>query len=251
MSKIKTNIKSVTIDFWDTIFVYPDIKDVLTRRVAFFYSIFSKYDKNISKEKTFDLVVSIYSFFEKIWNEEFRTPIAREMILYTIEEAGLQNRVTEEDIVSLTKFNEEFIRRNEEILLIENADKVIKQLYNKGYDLIIISDTGFEPGTELRKILLEHDLLKYFTYTIFSDEAGFSKPDKQAFQLALDKSKKSITFANMLHIGDREEKDIIGANSVGMQSILFAGTRDDDFEKSTADYKVKSWMEILEIFEDK
>ena len=244
-------INTITIDFWDTIFVYPDIKDVLQHRVTFFYDIFLKYDKEILLEKTSDAVISIYSFFEEIWYGEKRTPSAEEMILYTIDKVGLKDKVSRDDIVKLTKFNEEFIRKNEDIELIKDADIVIKKLFEKGYTLIIISDTGFEPGTELKKILIKHDLLKYFSYMIYSDEAGFSKPDKKAFQLALEKSSlnnKSVNFKNMIHIGDREDKDILGANSCGMQSILFAGTRDNDFDDSKATFRVKSWLEILDFF---
>lgn len=242
-------IKTITIDFWDTIFIYPNIKTVLQKRVNFFYKIFSKYNNKISKLDTQEAVISIYTFFEKIWYEEKRTPSAKEMILYTIDKVGLKGKLSEKNIISLTIFNEQYILKNEKITLIKDADIVIKKLYEKGYSLIIISDTGFEPGTELKKILLKHDLLKYFTYLIFSDEVGFSKPDTKAFQLAQEKSfDNTCHFNNMIHIGDREDKDVLGAKSAGMQSILFAGTRDEDYEKTTADYKVKSWLKILEIF---
>ena len=244
----KKDIRTITIDFWDTIFVYPDIEPILKIRVEYYHNIFRKYN-NITKKQTYDTVVSIYSFFEKIWNEEHRTPSTKEMIIYTTDKLNLQGLISTKEIDDLVTFNEELIGKSDNLVLIKDADVIIKKLFDYGYDLIIISDTGFEPGRELRKMLLKYDLLKYFTFTIFSDETGFSKPDKQAFQLALDKSSKKISdFGNMIHIGDREDKDILGANSAGMQSILFAGTRDNDYETTIANFKVKSWLEIGEIF---
>jgi FMN phosphatase YigB (HAD superfamily) len=51
----------------------------------------------------------------------------------------------------------------------------------------------------------------------------------------------------MIHIGDRENKDIAGARSFGMQAVLFTGFRDDDLKITTADFTAGSWKEILNL----
>ena len=51
----------------------------------------------------------------------------------------------------------------------------------------------------------------------------------------------------MIHIGDREAKDIEGARSAGMKSILFTGFRDDDLKGTKADFTASDWNEILSI----
>ena len=48
----------------------------------------------------------------------------------------------------------------------------------------------------------------------------------------------------MIHIGDREEKDIKGAKALGMSTILFTGFRDNYKAITTADVIASSWDEI-------
>ena len=230
------NLKTITFDFWDTIFIYPDCPEILIERVDFTDNIFKKY--GIEYQQTKKLVTSIYPFFDKIWHNEKRTPSTPEMMNYIISEAGIE--INNDEFNSLVLFNETLIP-GKNIEIIEGVKNTIIEL-SKKYKLAIISDTGFEPGRELRKLLQQFELKKYFDYEVFSNECGCSKPDIKTYQLAAQKTDTNLS--QMLHIGDRENKDIKGAKAAGMKSILFAGSRDKDYNITTADYKIKRWNEI-------
>ena len=233
------NIKTITLDFWDTITKYPFTEDIFMERVGYAHNIFQQYD--LSLDRTIELMRSIYTHFEEIWMKEHRTPTTAEMFKNLEKNSGV--KFSEEHFNELVTYNEnlvpaKYFKIDTEII------KAIKELAQK-YKIILISDTGFEPGEALRKAISSTGLKDIFKYEVFSDETGYSKPDKRAFELASRISETDLT--DMIHIGDREEKDIKGAKSVGMHSILYTGFRDTDKEITTADHIVSSWDEILEL----
>ncbi|OQY33827.1 MAG: hypothetical protein B6243_06150 [Anaerolineaceae bacterium 4572_5.2] len=80
------------------------------------------------------------------------------------------------------------------------------------------------PGRGLRKLLEQENMLQYFKYCIFSDEAGASKPSPRIFEQAAQKLKTPLS--QIVHIGDRESNDIAGPLAMGMQAILYTGLID-------------------------
>lgn len=88
--------------------------------------------------------------------------------------------------------------------------------------LSILSNTGFIRGKILRKVLNNIGIDVYFDFQIYSDEVGFSKPNKEIFDLMLNKITKNrkIHLSDIVHIGDNPKADIIGASSIGIHSLL-------------------------------
>ena len=82
----------------------------------------------------------------------------------------------------------------------------IKELHGK-YKLGVISDTIFSSGRVLRKLLQANDLEQYFDVFIFSDEVGCSKPDPTLLAAA---EGLGVDVTEIVHIGDRDTKDIKG-----------------------------------------
>lgn len=233
------NIKAVTVDFWDTIAPYPFTEEIFQERVEHSSRIFGKYD--ITFETSEKLMRSIYDHFEDIWHNHRRTPTTPEMFRHIEKIIG--TAFDEQDFSELVSFNESLITEKYFDLRADVADSIRK--LSEKYKIIIISDTGFEPGRELRKALDKNDLLDRFHYGVFSDETGYSKPDERAFRLASEKA--GCRTDEMVHIGDREDKDILGARSSGMHSILFTGFRNDDAERTTAEFVAETWTELVDI----
>ena len=233
------NIKTITLDFWDTITKYPFTEEIFMERVDHAYNILKQYDKSL--DRTIELMRSIYIHFEEIWINEHRTPTTAEMFKNLESNSGV--KFSEEHFNELVTYNENLVPKKYFKIDTEIITS-IKELSQK-YKIILISDTGFEPGKALRKAIAGTGLKDIFKYEVFSDETGYSKPDPRAFELASRVSETDLT--DMIHIGDREEKDIKGARSVGMYSILYTGFRDTDKEITTADHIVSSWDEILEL----
>jgi putative hydrolase of the HAD superfamily len=88
-------------------------------------------------------------------------------------------------------------------------------LKSKGYHLGVISDgITIKQWEKLIRLGLHH----FFDEVVTSEEAGVAKPDERIFQLALDRmgcqAQKSIM------IGNKFDKDILGAINIGMSAIL-------------------------------
>ncbi|MBN1971852.1 MAG: HAD family hydrolase [Candidatus Delongbacteria bacterium] len=232
------NIKTITLDFWDTIFRYPFSEEIFLKRVDFTYEDLKDY---VSYQVIYQEIKHQYVFFQMIWDKEHRTPTTNEMFTNTFIRLGIEP--SPELLAKQIKFYEELIL-SEEIEPIDGVESILKYL-SKKYKLVIISDTGFEPGNILREILTKFNFLRYFSGFVFSNEVGSSKPNENMFKKAL--SYTGSKFSESIHIGDRENKDIEGALNCGMKAILFAGEREDDFETSKATYKIKSWKEIYNL----
>jgi putative hydrolase of the HAD superfamily len=99
---------------------------------------------------------------------------------------------------------------------------------SRRYPLGIVSDAVVTPGLQLRRILQDVGLLHFFTVTVFSDEAGHSKPAAQVFHRAA--AGLGVPVQGLVHIGDRSDKDIAGAEGVGARGVLYTGCKDRGHE---------------------
>jgi HAD superfamily hydrolase (TIGR01509 family) len=70
----------------------------------------------------------------------------------------------------------------------------------------------------LRNILSEHELDSLFDLVLISSEVGMAKPDKEMFELALDKL--GVTAGETIFIDD-QQKNIDAAEKIGIRSIRF------------------------------
>lgn len=76
--------------------------------------------------------------------------------------------------------------------------------------------TDFTSDLQYKK--LEHlKLDNYFTAMVSSEEAGIEKPARQIFELALEKL--SLSPKEVCMVGDNYEKDILGAQEMGIDAI--------------------------------
>jgi putative hydrolase of the HAD superfamily len=81
----------------------------------------------------------------------------------------------------------------------------------------IICNTGLTPGTELRRLLSQLGVAKYFHAMIFSNEVCIRKPDKRIFCLAAQALKTRPE--EVVHVGDNLKADAWGAKNAGFKAI--------------------------------
>ena len=102
--------------------------------------------------------------------------------------------------------------------------KVLQSLKQSECSTIsLLSNTGFIKGQTLRRVLHTLELDAFLDFQLYSDEVGFSKPNPFFFQLMLDKVKKpgtNITLDDIIHVGDNPVADVVGAQQMGIQSLL-------------------------------
>jgi putative hydrolase of the HAD superfamily len=99
---------------------------------------------------------------------------------------------------------------------------LFKEIVEQEKTISILSNTGFIKGETLRKLMSHYDLENYFSFQIYSDETGFSKPKKEIFQLVYNEIKRfnSIEKKKVLHIGDNQIADFDGAIKFGFDALL-------------------------------
>ena len=91
--------------------------------------------------------------------------------------------------------------------------------------LSILSNTGFIKGETLRKVMVNLGLHDFFSFQLYSDEEGMSKPNQTLFNLMIQNVKdcnktKQIKPEIIIHIGDTPKADIEGAEAAGLKSLL-------------------------------
>lgn len=237
-------IKVVTIDFWNTLFDSSNGNERNLYRISEMKNEISRMGKFIPEEKYNDILKESWEYFNDIWRNQLRTPTADESRKFFWEKLNLP-----EDGEATERILKTFA---ESILyyppnLVKGAKEALEEL-SKDYRLAIISDTGFSPGSVLRRLLYENDILSYFCSFSFSDETEVAKPHAQAFLKILEEL--DVEPHNALHVGDIEDTDIKGAKAIGMYAVRFNGdpTASLNLNKANntiADFMSDSWKEIV------
>lgn len=128
----------------------------------------------------------------------------------------------------------------------EGVEETLEAL-NGEYRMGIISDTGVTPSSIIREHLEGHELLHYFTSTVFSDEVGYCKPDPKAFEKALNELKARPEEA--VHVGDLLRTDVAGAKRIGMKAVWVSDTGDYPRGEYSPDFVIKRLPELLDVIE--
>ena len=107
-------------------------------------------------------------------------------------------------------------------LIYPKIQTLFKQIVDEEKTLSILSNTAFIKGLTLRKLMSHYELENYFSFQIYSDETGFSKPSQEMFKLVYNeiKSFKSLEKKEVLHIGDNKIADYNGAIEFGFDALL-------------------------------
>jgi putative hydrolase of the HAD superfamily len=123
--------------------------------------------------------------------------------------------------------------------LFEGAIEVLEYLYAK-YELHIITN-GFE---EVQYRKMESSFIsKYFKHIITSERVGVKKPNPAIFNFAMQLS--GAKSSESIMIGDNFEADILGAKSVGMQTVFCDFNGEIATEEVITISKLKQLKDIL------
>ena len=219
---------AITFDLWDTVF--DDDSDEPKRLAAGLPT------KKVARRDLVHAALAAHSAidravldaaydtadaaFNQVWNQQSVTWSVAERLGVLLK--GLGRSLPEAEFDALVAAHEEM-----EVLiqpsLAPGIVPAIRALHGR-YPLGVISDTVFSPGSSLRRILAGHDLLDCFDALVFSDEAGWSKPAPALFARAA--AGLGVPITRLVHIGDRESKDVDGPHRVGARAILTTVVKD-------------------------
>jgi putative hydrolase of the HAD superfamily len=238
------SLKLITIDFWNTLF---DSENGFARNQFRLNSLKSEIEAlgyTITEKEFNPAIEASWGYFHNIWRNEHRTPSTASTVEFLFDYLNLPKKP--EIIENVAEAFGDCIIYHPPNLL-PGAKQALEELKKSGYELGIVSDTGFSPGKTLRKVLYDAGIYNYFSEFSFSDETGYSKPSKESFLAILNKYQ--IEPHVSLHIGDIEETDIVGAKKLGMKAIKFIGDKTSTFvsknNHSIADAICKDWSEVV------
>ena len=134
-----------------------------------------------------------------------------------------------------------FITRRHEIELFDGVKESLENL-SKKYILGVLTNGNAD--------VYRFDIGKYFKFSISSLEAKNSKPNRAHFDKAIELV-DGIQFNQILHIGDHQINDILGAYNLGIDTLWFNNNNEkwsQDFPKPD---EFKSWDILPKIIENK
>lgn len=230
-------IRAITFDLWDTVFV--DDSDEPKRAVQGLESKpaerrnlvhqFLQRHEPISKELVEAAYNTVDAAFRNVWYGQNITWTVRERLSVLLK--GLKRDLPTAELDELVRLHEEMELEVRPDLAAGVAEAL--QNLNGKYRMGVISDAIFSPGRALRQLLAHYDILKFFDAFVFSDEIGCAKPDASVFEAAArDLCVKS---GEIVHIGDRESKDIEGPRAIGARAVLCTVVKDRGGKNSKAD----------------
>ena len=243
------NVSAVTFDLWDTIII--DDSDEPKRSAG---GLLSKYMtrrelvwKFLEKHEPIDRVMVDVAYaaadaaFRKVWYGHSCTWPVNERLEVVLK--GLGRTLPEQEMAELVRLHEEMELEIQPDLAPGIVD-AIKELHTK-YKLGVISDTIFSSGRVLRELLKANDIEQYFDVFIFSDEIGCSKPDPRTFTAAAEGLGVDIT--KIVHIGDRDTKDIKGPQNLGAKGIYTTVVTDRGSSDTSADAICRDYKDLAGI----
>jgi putative hydrolase of the HAD superfamily len=103
--------------------------------------------------------------------------------------------------------------------LVPGIDHVLHGLRERGTKIALVSDTHRRNAPN---VLGQHGLYDLFDAFAISQEIGVEKPDARIFRNALDKLQITVgDYRRVAMVGNNLERDIAGANALGLVSIWF------------------------------
>ncbi len=244
-------IQAISFDFWDTIAIDDSDEEkrkeygLPSKRKFRESRLFLSLQKKQPHISLTDIQTAIQKCdleFKNIWTSEMKTWTVKERLSRTFQILGVPSSPSIELIEEF-----ESLEVDTPPDPIPGVLEVLHDLKSQ-YKLGIISDTIYTPGRGLRKILDAWGALELFDSLVFSDEIGASKPSQVVFQKTIEDFE--IEPNTLLHVGDREEKDIFGAQRFGSKSALcLASQKRIDPRKSQANFHFDNYSQFIHLLE--
>lgn len=133
-----------------------------------------------------------------------------------------------------------------QVFLIDGALELIQALHGK-IPLVIVTN-GI--GVVQHKRLGNSGLKPFIELMVVSEECGYSKPDRRIFDYTfeqLNRVKTSKRDSKVLMIGDKLETDILGANTVEIDSCWFNPDQTRNTTAIEPTYEIHSIYDVLKI----
>ncbi len=136
--------------------------------------------------------------------------------------------------------------------LFEGAQKMMHTLHERGYRIALVADGRVESFANITKF---YDLDKCFEAKAISEAVGCCKPDRRMFDKAMQDM--GLTYEadsnRILMVGNNLKRDILGANKLGIISVLIdispRYNMVPENEDETPDFIIHKPLELIDLVE--
>ena len=229
-------IRAITFDFWRTLFRDAEVEERRLLRVAACVEVLGLPEEDID-----EAMRVTWQEFDRCHSEEQRTLTPQDAVTMTCARLGVS--LDDGPAAKLCDVFATAIVQHSPVP-IEGALEAVQAAAAR-VPVGLISDTGVSPGSSLSQLLARHGFLEHFDALVWSDEVGVSKPQRAMFERAA--AGLGVQTSELLHIGDLEYTDIVGAHAVGAKAALFTGDNARHKDATSADYVFASWGEFVEM----
>ena len=212
----------ITLDLWGTIIGEKDYSSVSPKRSIKKCELIFDYIKEFSDTITLNDVIEALDFTVNkisLYSRFFCDQLFFDWLLVFIRrlDHNLNKKLTKLQIIYI---GELIVRAFLEFppLIFNGSLKLIEFCKKNQIKIGIISNTGFNSPKVYKNWLINEKI--FYDEIVLSNELGIAKPDKKIFYYTLDKL--GISPGNSIHFGDNPVADIMGANSIGISSVLIS-----------------------------
>ncbi len=185
----------------------------------------------LDEEKSYDQIIDIYNEFgwenQKVFNVFLEQTIGK-----------VDNKFLAAGIVAYRR------AREANLMVYPNVNRTLMALAKRGIKLAVVSDA---PSREAWMRIYYLNLYHFFDVVVTFDDSGERKPSSKPFELAL--SSMDLEAEKTIMIGDWPERDVVGAQQIGMKTA-FAQYGDTFGTKvSGADWDLNDIYELVSIID--
>ena len=185
----------------------------------------------LDEENSYDQIIDIYNEFgwenQKVFNVFLEQTIGK-----------VDNKFLAAGIVAYRR------AREANLMVYPNVNRTLMALAKRGIKLAVVSDA---PSREAWMRIYYLNLYHFFDVVVTFDDSGERKPSSKPFELAL--SSMDLEAEKTIMIGDWPERDVVGAQQIGMKTA-FAQYGDTFGTKvSGADWDLNDIYELVSIID--
>ena len=212
----------ITLDLWGTIIGEKDYSSVSPKRSIKKCELIFDYIKVFSDTITLNDVIEALDFTVNkisLYSRFFSDKLFFDWLLIFVRrlDNNLNKKLTKAQIVYIGELIDRAFLEFPPIIF-DGSLKLIEFCKKNQLKIGIISNTGFNSPKVYRNWLINEKI--FYDEIVLSNELGIAKPDKKIFYYTLDKL--GIPPGNSIHFGDNPVADIMGANSIGISSVLIS-----------------------------
>ncbi|MEM0001551.1 MAG: HAD family hydrolase [Desulfurococcaceae archaeon] len=202
-------ITAISLDLWDTLIESEQgpLESYTLMELEALRKIIGE-SKNIEKDEIIESYLKLHKYRSVIKPETFAKLLC--YLLGINQHDQLLNKAIEAYVEAGYNYFPK---------LIAGAVELLEYSKKRGLKVVVVTNTHFT-GRTVHKMLENIGIAKYVDFVISSADYEVLKPNPRLFKIALDLLKANPW--EVIHIGDSCTRDVLGAFSAGMKSILYA-----------------------------